>query len=221
MPSLAEQYRPTSWNDVIGQSKIVGQLKRLAETRGLAGRAYWISGQSGQGKTTIGRLIAQEVADDDFIHEIDATGLTVSELEDLEKRWQSKGGNLWSQGKKGRAFLINEAHGLRKDVIRKLLVVLERLPAHVVVIFTTTTEGEESLFEDYDDACPLLSRCLVLNLSRRDLAKPFAARAKEIAEKEKLDGRPIEAYIRLAQDCRNNFRAILSAIESGAMLAPE
>src|SRR5229473_3533959 len=132
MPSLADQYRPISWNDVIGQSKIVGQLKRLAETRGLAGRAY----------------------------------------------------------------LVNEAHGLRKDVIRQLLVVLERLPAHVVVIFTTTKEGEEKLFDDYDDTSPLLSRCLILNLSRRDLAKPFAARAKEIAEKENLDGRPIEAYIR-------------------------
>ena len=33
--------------------------------------------------------------------------------------------------KSGRAVLLNEAHGLRKDSVRKLLVVLERIPAHV------------------------------------------------------------------------------------------
>ena len=62
---------------------------------------------------------------------------------------------------------MNEAHGLRKDVIRQMLVTLERIPSHVVWIFTTTTEGQEGLFEDYDDAAPLLSRCLPLPLSPR------------------------------------------------------
>jgi len=88
-------------------------------------------------------------------------------------------------------------------VIRQLLVLLERLPRHVVVVFTTTTEGQDSLFEDCDDASPLLSRCLRLDLARRDLAKAFAARAKQIAEAEGLDGQPIERYVRLAQTHRN------------------
>ena len=91
----------------------------------------------------------------------------------------------WGE-KGGRAFLVNEAHGLRKDVIRQFLVMLERIPSHVVWIFTTTTEGEQGLFEDYDDAGPLLSRCLPLPLARRDLAKAAfrAAAAREIAERE-------------------------------------
>ena len=51
---LTEQYRPQAWADVVGQDKIVQRIQALAK-RGLAGRAYWISGQSGTGKTTIAR----------------------------------------------------------------------------------------------------------------------------------------------------------------------
>ena len=58
---LTETYRPTTWADVIGQNKIVKRIDTL-RPRGLAGRAYWISGQTGTGKTTIARLIAAEVA---------------------------------------------------------------------------------------------------------------------------------------------------------------
>jgi DNA polymerase III gamma/tau subunit len=60
---LAERYRPATWDEVVGQEKVVARLRALSARGGLAGRAYWLSGQSGTGKTTIARLIAQEVAD--------------------------------------------------------------------------------------------------------------------------------------------------------------
>ena len=63
----------------------------------------------------------------------------------------------------------------------------------------------------------MLSRCLRLDLARRGLAELFAQRAYEIADKENLNGRPIEQYVRLCKENRNNMRAVLQTIETGAM----
>jgi len=124
MQSLADQYRPQTWSDVIGQNKVVSQLQRLASTRGLAGRAYWLSGSSGTGKTTIGRLIAQDVADSWAVNEIDAQDLTLDYLRGMEQEFQYR-----ALGQKtGKAWIINEAHGMRSPIISRLLTLLEKIP---------------------------------------------------------------------------------------------
>lgn len=54
-------------------------------------------------------------------------------------------------------------------------------------------------------------------MTARGLADAFAERALTIARTEGMDGKPLTAYKRLAMDCRNNFRMMLSKIEAGEM----
>ena len=148
---LYEKYRPNTFDDVLGQTKAVKVIKRLIQN-GSGGRCFWISGASGTGKTTIAKIIASQGADDFYITEYDSTdSITAAEVDRLEQDMC-----YLAPGKGGRAYIINEAHGLRKAIIRCLLGLLERIPEHCCIIFTTTKEGEAGLFEDQIDASPLL-----------------------------------------------------------------
>ena len=212
MQSLHEQYRPQAWSDVVGQDKAIARFRAVAK-RGIGGRAYWLSGKSGTGKTTIARLIAREIAEERNIRESNARDLTIGDIRDLEGAMHTYG----MGARTGKAWIFNESHKLRSDVVTRLLTTLEELPDHVVVIFTTTVEGH-SRFEGDFDAKPFLSRCLLLPLAQQGLSKAFAERARTIAQAEGLDGRPIEQYVRLVNKHGANLRAVLQSVEAGEML---
>jgi DNA polymerase III gamma/tau subunit len=197
---------------VLGQDKAIRQI-RLAGKTGFGGRAFWVSGPSGTGKTTLARIIARQIADDFCIEEYDsADKLTAEELRKIDNEIGMYG---WGRG--GRAIIVNESHGLRAPIVRQILGLLERIPSHVVWVFTTTKEAMTMFEDDQLDASPLLSRCVQVTLTNQGLSKVFAEHVQTIARTEGLNGRPLSAYLQLARDCRNNCRMMLQQVESGAM----
>lgn len=215
MKNLYEKYRPQTFGEVIGQEKAVRTISKVIEKAGWGGQAFWISGASGTGKTTLARIIGAMGADADFgVTEFDsADNLDVEAMDEIDRTMRMYG---WG-AKSGRCFIVNEAHALRGPIIRRLLGLLERIPSHVVWVFTTTREGADKLFDDQIDASPLLSRCIEIRLTNQGLNKTFAEHCQRIAQAENLDGKPLKAYEQLARDCHNNCRKMLMEIAAGVM----
>ena len=109
---LHEEYRPKEWDGVVGQTlTALDQLR----PRGLGGRAFWIAGPSGTGKTTIARLIAAEVAEGWATDEFDGGDLSVDRLREMERSLVSR-----PLGGKGWAWIINEAHNFYRKIKKRI-----------------------------------------------------------------------------------------------------
>ena len=209
---LYEKYRPKTHDDFIGQGKVKRQLQAIMKRPGFDRDAFWIQGVSGTGKTSLAWIIARQLADDFEIQEIDGDDCNVQKV-----RMIAQNINMFPMIGTWRVWIINEAHAITGRAIQGWLTLLERLPANRLVIFTTTESLQGAdLFGNFSH--PFARRCKVFSFTNQVLAQDMAKRAKEIARAEGLDGKPDHAYLRLIQDCKNNFGMVLQRIEQGDML---
>jgi replication-associated recombination protein RarA len=210
-PRLYQALAPRSLDEVCGQDRAIAQTKGILAAVGLGGNAVWINGPSGHGKSLIAGLLAREFAAKQWVTDVDAGRVTAAMID----RWEPivHALPLPIDGKAGRVFILQEAHGLKPSVMRRLLVLLEALPRHVAFIFTTTRDGQEMLFEDQTDAGPLLSRCFEIRLNHAGMADPVAEYLhKRIPQVLGVNGQPLSWYKRKIQDANNNVRKAIQDI---------
>jgi DNA polymerase-3 subunit gamma/tau len=219
MPRLADDYRPKSWSEIIGQDRALAVIERLRK-RGLSGRAYFLAGPKGSGKNSIASLLAAEVADEWGLTHLNAKALNQEMIDriELDKRRRPFG--------KGICYVVDEVHILRNEIVTQLLNVCQDMPPWLTMIFTTTAEAKANLFDDKTDASPLLERCEELPMNQRGLAEAFAAQLVKVARQEGLlNGHPDEWYLPRAVRCikehRNSLRAGYVAVEHGYLTATE
>lgn len=133
---LHTKYRPTKLEDVLGQTHAMTSLARVVTKR--TSRAFTLTGPSGVGKTTVGRIIAAMVGcDKGNIIEIDAaTNSGIDEMRAITENIHLAA----IGGSSTRVYIVDEAHGLSKPAWNSLLKVLEEPPAHVWWVLCTTEE---------------------------------------------------------------------------------
>ncbi len=208
---LYEKYRPNNVNDFIGQNKVKKQLEIITGRDGWDRDAIWLQGPSGTGKTSLAWIMARQVATDLFIQELDGDKCNVESVRDLEYSLQLSAPESW------RVVIVNEAHAMTSRAVQAWLTLLERLPLHSLVIFTTTELLSDDLFGKFSK--PFQRRCKVFTFTNQGLANDMAARTQKIAQAERLDGQPLPRYVKLVQACKNNMGEVLQRIESCEMLA--
>lgn len=132
---LYRVYRPSEFDQVIGQDEVVEVLESMIENNRVP-RCLLASGPSGTGKTTVFRILHDllQCSDLDF-HEINAaSNRGIEMVRDL----QSHVG--MSPSKKGgsRIWMIDECHALTGDAQNALLKTLEDIPSHVYFFLAST-----------------------------------------------------------------------------------
>jgi len=134
MPSLHLKYRPTTFDQVYGNKQTVESLQEVLGREDHP-HSYLFHGPTGCGKTTLGRIVANELgcAEDDY-REVDSADFRgIDTIREMRKQSQFKPlrGSC-------RVWLLDECHKLSNDAQNALLKALEDTPSHVYFILCTT-----------------------------------------------------------------------------------
>ena len=134
--ALYRKYRPSSLDELIGQSDAVQLINEQIKNNNLS-HAYLFSGPRGVGKTSLARIIATTIGCDPVfdITEIDAA--SHNKVDDVRELNDSVNFIASSPGKK-RVFILDEVHMLSNAASNAFLKTLEEPPDHVIFILATT-----------------------------------------------------------------------------------
>lgn len=132
--SLAVKYRPTNFNNVLGQASVIRILSRQLETKNIS-NCYLFCGPSGDGKTTIARILANHINDNKgTIIEID--GASNNGVDNVRSIIDSaKERSIDSEYK---IFLIDECHMITTQGWNAFLKCIEEPPQYTIFMFCTT-----------------------------------------------------------------------------------
>ena len=193
------KYRPHTFQDVLGQESACKSISITLKKK--RGRSFLLSGPSGVGKTTIGRIIAKEVGCKSFdLIEVDgATTTGIDAMREITTHLLYK-----SIGGSSRVIIVDECHAISAQAFKSLLKVLEEPPENVYWILCTTQLSKVPK--------EVRTRCLDYVLKpvpRTDILKLLA----EVAKAERLPiRRNQEALTEIADAAEGSPRLALSML---------
>lgn len=164
--ALYRQYRPTTFDEVVGQEHITRTLVNQIK-RGQLSHAYLFTGTRGVGKTTVARILARAVncldnSDGNPCKKcencLDVNSVDIIEMDaasnngvDYARDIRDKAQYLPAKSKY-KVYIVDEVHMLSSGAFNALLKTLEEPPAHVIFILCTT--------EVQKIPATILSRCM-------------------------------------------------------------
>jgi DNA polymerase-3 subunit gamma/tau len=224
---LARKYRPTRFEDLVGQEAMVRTLTNAFKTGRIA-HAFMLTGVRGVGKTTTARLLARALNyETDKIHEpsislaenargevhgpaimasnhpdvleLDAASHTgVDSMRDL-----LDGSRYAPVSARYKVYIIDEVHMLSTASFNALLKTLEEPPPHVKFIFATTEIRKVPV--------TVLSRCQRFNLHRFS-TEALTEHLTNICKAEKAKVAP-DALALIARAAEGSARDALSILD--------